>query len=908
MFFKKQAENRDVYIFNSRTSSNGLTTEEALHRLSVYGKNEISEKKRRSPIYIFLSQFNDFIIWVLLGATAISWAMGEKSDAITITAIILLNGIMGFIQEYRTEKSLEALKELAAPTVKVLRDGKVKVLPAAEVVPDDLILLETGDRVPADSILIEAAGIQIDESLLTGESIPVDKKPVENSRKRSQAGTHENTIYMGTIVTKGRGKAIVVSTGMSTEMGKIAHMLQEVEEGETPLQKRLARMGRIMVYACLLACIIVMATGILRGENIYTMFLTGVSLAVAAIPEGLPAIVTVSLTLGVQRMLKRNALVRRLPAVETLGCTNVICSDKTGTLTENKMTVKSIYCDGDVIDITGNGYDIEGEFLNNGKKVKIDNNRSLRFLMESAVSCTNSSLETRKARGKLLQFKGPNKEITSVSGDPTEISLLVCGYKTGILKEDMDEKYVRVEEIPFDSDRKRMSVIVRSGDNYYVFMKGAIDNTIDLCDSIHTSSGIKDMEPGLKKKILSQNDMMAQKALRILAVAYKKIPGPPTGKDMDKIEKHLIFLGLIGMIDPPRVEAVEAIEVCKIAGIKPVMITGDHKETAVAIAKELKLLDKGSKVVTGREIDKMDDKVLTNEAMGISVYARVTPKHKLRIVKAYKNNGCIVSMTGDGVNDAPAVKEADIGISMGKSGTDVTKEASDMILLDDNFATIVAAVEEGRIIYDNIRKFIRYLLSCNLGEVLTMFISSLIGYSTPLLPIQILWVNLVTDGLPAIALGVDPPDRGIMLRRPRGKNESIFSDGLSYKILVRGILMGICTTIIFVITLNLTACDIVKARTMAFATLVISQLIHVFECRSERHSIFEINFFGNIYLVIAVMISVTMLSLAIYLPALQPVFKTVGLSLGEWIEVLFFAGAISLIINLRSYIKFGPSN
>jgi len=905
VLFRKQTEDSGVYIYNAKFKSTGLTTEEAIKSIERYGENQIADKKRKTPITIFLNQFNDFMIWVLFGAAAISAVMGEKADAVTIAAIILVNGVLGFIQEYRTEKSMEALKELTAPTARVMRDGKIVIIPAKYLVPDDLIILESGDRVPADSILIESTSLQVDESLLTGESVPVDKKTAEQRTGRALVGTAENTVYMGTVITNGRGKAIVTATGMMTEMGKIAGLLQSVEETQTPLQERLERMGKIMVYACLAACLIVTVTGILKGENIYTMFLTGVSLAVAAIPEGLPAIVTVSLAVGVQRMLKRNALVRRLPAVETLGCTNIICSDKTGTLTENKMTVKNIYCGGSIFDVSGNGYDIRGEFIKGGKKINSDNFEVLKLLLEASVSCNNSTLEIQKSSSRLIPFRSPKEDSIATSGDPTEISLMVCGYKAKITREYIEEKYKRVNEIPFDSNRKRMSVITKHGSEYIVFLKGAIDNTLELCNYIQLSTGSKKLTPELKNEILSYNDLMTRKALRVLAIAYRKLSGVPHQVNVDSIEKDLVFLGLVGMIDPPRKEAVSAIEICKKAGIKPVMITGDHKGTAVAIAKELKLMDRNDRVLTGSEIDQIDDKSFNSMVKNVSVYARVTPKHKLRIVKAYKNNGYIVAMTGDGVNDAPAVKEADIGISMGIMGTDVTKEASSMILLDDNFATIVAAVEEGRIIYDNIRKFIRYLLSCNLGEVLTMFIASLIGYATPLLPIQILWVNLVTDGLPAIALGVDPPDHGIMLRPPRSKKENIFSQGLARKILLRGTLIGLCTLAIFVITLKLTSGNIVKARTMAFATLVMSQLIHVFECRSERHSIFEINFFANKYLIAAVVVSTSMLCAAVYIPFLQPVFKTVSLSLGDWIEILFFSGAISLIVNLRSYIKSG---
>lgn len=902
MFVRKQGVNQDVYIYNLNASKFGLTSEEARGRLKTYGENELKGKKKKSVLSIFLSQFNDFIIWVLFAATIISAIVGERADAITITTIIILNGIFGFIQEYRTEKSMEALKELTAPTAKVVRDGNIIIIPAKEVVPDDLIIIEAGDRIPADSLIIEANNMQADESLLTGESVPVDKKAVERPGG-STVGLPENTTYMGTIITGGRGKALVVSTGMATEMGKIADMLQNVHEGMTPLQKRLERLGEFMVYVCLIVCAVVTITGILKGENVYIMFLTGVSLAVAAIPEGLPAIVTVSLALGVQRMLKRNALIRKLPAVETLGCTNVICSDKTGTLTENKMTVKSIYCDGSLIDVTGSGYETAGDFIKSGMKVSPGRERVLRLLIEGAVSCTNAEITVERKKSKIVQLKDPISEVIKASGDPTEIALIVCGYKAGVTKEAIEKKYRRIDEIPFDSNRKRMSVIVQHNGEYYAFLKGAIDMTIDLCNYLESSSGVKRLTAADKNTILSYNDRMAKKALRVLAVAYKKLPVSPQRLSIDMIESGMTFVGLTGMIDPPRPEAIEAIELCKIAGIKPVMITGDHRQTAIAVARELKLTDEESTVIDGKELDRMDDKTLDKAVRDASVFARVNPKHKLRIVKAYKNNGYVVAMTGDGVNDAPAVKEADIGISMGKTGTDVTKEASSMVLLDDNFSTIVAAVEEGRVIYDNIRKFIRYLLSCNLGEVLTMFIASLAGLPIPLIPIQILWVNLVTDGLPAIALGVDPPDEGIMLRPARRKDESIFSQGLMAKIIIRGVLIGICTLAVFYMTLLTTGEDLTKARTMAFATLVMSQLVHVFECKSELHSLFEINLLNNMALVGAVAISTAMLSIVIYIPAFQPLFKTVRLSAGDWVEVMFFSAAIALIVNIRTYIK-----
>jgi len=862
----------------------GLSYKEAENRLKKYGLNILKGKRKISALKILMNQFTDFMVIILLACTAISMFMGEITESVTIIAIVIVNAILGFIQEFRTERTLDALKNLAAPMAKVIRGGEHVNIPAEKIVPGDLILLESGDRVPADATLIECHSLQVDESLLTGESHQVDKFAAPNPYSRHENLQSKHKVYMGTVITGGRGKAIVHSTGMETEMGKIAYMIQTIEEEETPLQKRLDHLGKLIVCGCLIICAVVTVTGILRGEELFTMLLAGISLAVAAVPEGLPAIVTIALALGVQKMLKRNALIRKLPAVETLGCASVICSDKTGTLTENKMTVRRIYAAGDMVEVKGGGSSKKGEFLINGKKIEPDKNYGLKLALEIGGICNDASIEEAKGSkhgfGKKTKIIFGGKDELKTEGDPTETALLVAAAKAGIDKEMLSEKYVRIDEIPFDSERKCMSVICSiNGREGFVFTKGAPDMIIERCSRIQTSTGIERINAINKAGILRINDAMAADALRVLGVAYKKITLGEYSKA--KAENDLIFVGLIGMIDPPRHEAVLAVQKCKLAGIKPVMITGDHKITAKAIAEEIGIYDKNDIVLTGNDLDNMSESKLAEIAENVTVYARVTPKHKHTIVKVLKSLGHVVAMTGDGVNDAPAVKEADIGVSMGVTGTDVTKEASAMILMDDNFATIVAAIEEGRVIYNNIRKFIRYLLSCNIGEVLTMFLGMLAGLPIPLLPIQILWVNLVTDGLPAIALGFDPPEKDIMMMPPREEKESIFSHGLLSLILFRGTIIGLSTLAVFVSMLHFTG-SIERARTGAFMTLVLTQLIHVFECKSEKKSIFEIPIFNNFKLILSVLISLAMILGVVYIPSLQNVFKTVALTLNDW--------------------------
>lgn len=844
---------------SEKSMMRGLTNAEVERKLKEYGPNALQKKKKISSLKIFLEQFNDFIIWVLIGATILSAFMGEKADAITIIIIVIMNAILGFIQEYRTEKSLEALKSLAAPTAKVIRDEEVKVVNAELLVPGDLVILESGDRIPADCILLEGNNLLVDESLLTGESVGVEKS----------CGGKNNNVYMGTIALRGKGVAKVQNTGMKTEMGKIANMLENIEAEKSPLKQKLASLGKVMVVVCIAICIIVTIMGILRGQDKYEMFLLGVSLAVAAIPEGMAAIVTVALALGVSRMLKRNALVRKLPAVETLGCTSIICSDKTGTLTQNNMTVEKLYYNATLYNI------------NEVWNIKND------LIKKAFVYCNDCGYDYKQ-----------NSFEKVVLGDPTETALIKAFFNEGRSIKAFLEKAKRIHEVPFDSNRKMMSVIMEEEGRKRCYVKGAPERIIDRCKYIIINDRVMEFTFEIRRKVLKEVENMSYNALRCIAAAYKDdnvVKG-------SNLEENLIFIGVAGMKDPARPEAKDAVLKCKMAGVRPVMITGDHKNTAFAIAKELGICKSEEEVMVGEDIDKLSDKELLEKIQKLSVFARVSPKHKLRIVQAFKKRNNIVAMTGDGVNDAPAVKEADIGVSMGISGTDVTKEASSMILLDDNFATIVSAVEEGRVIYDNIRKFIRYLLSCNLGEVLTMFLASLFYLDTPLLPIQILFVNLATDGLPAIALGVDPADKDIMRRKPRDKGESVFARGLKEKIMLRGSLIGVCTVLAFLVGkyygMGLEAC-----RTLALGTLVMSQLLHVFECRSENHSIFEIKLFTNMYLVGAVIVSITMLLSIIYVPFLQGVFHTVPLNLAQWTIILFFSGTIAFINSLYLFAR-----
>ncbi|HEU4964807.1 MAG TPA: calcium-transporting P-type ATPase, PMR1-type [Bacilli bacterium] len=870
-------------------SPDGLAQEEATRRREQVGDNKLNEVEQKSLLTLFLNQFRDFMVLVLLAATLVSGLLGEHADAITIIAIIIVNGILGFIQELRAEKSLASLKQLTAPTAHVLREGKKMTVPAHELVPGDIIFLESGDRVPADVRLLTSSSLEAEESALTGESLPVQKTISLIDDPNANLGDRKNMCYMGTMITRGKGQAVIVATGMQTEMGLIADLIQSAEEMETPLQRRLDQLGKILVYVALGITAVVVVTGILHGNDIYTMFLAGVSLAVAAIPEGLPAIVTVALALGVQRMIKRRAIVRKLPSVETLGCATVICSDKTGTLTQNKMTVQRMWVGGEFYEVSGTGYNPNGEFSFGGKKVDPTRRPDLQRLLEVSVLCNNAVLfNDEKQKGEWV-----------VQGDPTEGALMVLGAKAGLYGEAMEAAQPRLDELPFDSTRKMMSVLSKDqkGD-LFMLTKGAPDVLLDRCGYMLVNGKVTPLTNSLRKSIMQANHAMGVEALRCLALAYRPLRDANQFKTNDP-ERDLIFVGMVGMIDPPRPEVYDAIQRTRKAGIKTIMITGDHQVTAEAIARQLGILPNGGLTVNGQQLYNMSDKELQERVDDIYVYARVSPEHKLRIVKALQARGHVVAMTGDGVNDAPAIKAADIGISMGQGGTDVAKEASALILSDDNFATIVAAIEEGRSIYDNIRKFVRYLLASNVGEIITMFLAMIMGLPLPLVPIQILWVNLVTDGLPAIALGVDPAERNIMSRPPRNVRESIFARGVGFKILSRGLMIGVATLAVFWFSLQMEPDHLVKAQSMAFVTLVMAQLIHVFDCRSVEGGIFSRNIFENKWLIASVLSSVVLLLGVMYIEPFQPVFRTVPLGLVDWLIVLIAAAIPTFALAAR---------
>lgn len=862
----------------------GISSPQAEEKLKQYGKNTLAKEKKARPLKIFFGQFRDIMVIILLIATVISFFLGEVYDAVTIIVIVLVNAILGFVQEYKTEKTLLALKNMTAPTAKVYRDGKLTELPAADLVPDDVIILEAGDKVPADAVLLHSKGVLAEESILTGESAAVPKEVGDVNDSDNSIGK-SNILYSGTVITKGTADAKVIATGLSTQMGKISDMLTDIDEELTPLQKRLAELGKAVAIICLAVCAIVAGAGILRGEPAFDMLMTGISIAIAAIPEGLPATVTIALALAVGRMLKQKALVHKLHSVETLGCTSVICTDKTGTITENKMTVSKVCCDGKQYDISGNGYRIAGEITLNGSAVNPAAEKPLSELMTCGVLCNNAAIsssrpvETRQ-RGR-LDTSGEWETV----GDPTEIALLAAAAKAGITAEKLKGSYHKADEIPFDSETRCMTVISRSGSALTAFSKGAADVILDRCGFILTSDGIKPLTPSIKRRIEAEHEKMTEDALRVLAFADKVLT---SGCKQQDIETGMVFLGLMGMTDPPRAEAINAVKLCRSAHIRTVMITGDHKNTAAAIAKKAGIYKKGDTVLTGAELEAMSDSELESIIDKVTVYARVNPADKLRIVRAFKKRGEIVTMTGDGVNDAPAIKEASIGVAMGVTGTDVTKQAADVVLLDDNFATLVSAVEQGRGIYANIRKFVRYLLSCNIGEVLTMFLGIIMGMPITLLPTQLLLVNLVTDGLPAIALGVEPAERENMKQPPRRSDESFFSDGLMTKIIFRGILIGLCTLGCFALFTYMFG-DLTIARTGALFTLIMSQLAHVFECKSEKKNIFTVPYFSNPKLILAVLVSAAVIFAAMYVPFLQIIFTTAPLTLKQLLIAFGFA-------------------
>ena len=884
-WFSKSGE--DVANFFETDMIKGLSSEQVEEKRSVYGTNEIVSKNKKSIAKMILEQFQDFMIIILIIAAVISGVVGQSNgegftDSIIILVIVILNAVIGVIQELKAQKSLESLKNLSAPHSKVIRDGKLQDLESKYLVPGDIVVLETGDYVPADLRLIEAVNLKTQEAALTGESLPVEKTTEKIDKEDIGIGDRLNQAFSSSLVTYGRGKGIVVSIGMQTEVGKIATMLDSVDDSETPLSRRLEALGKTLGIAALVICIVIFAVGsFVHGREIFEMFMTAVSLAVAAIPEGLPAISTIVLSIGVQRMVKRNAIIRTLPSVETLGSATVICSDKTGTLTQNKMTVEKIFYNNEIFGVEEKKYNVDDH---------------LRLLMNSMILCNDTKVTKEGEEFKL-------------AGDPTETALVDLGIKLNMLKTTMDDENPRVEEIPFDSERKLMSTVNNTNQGLFVYTKGGVDEILSKCSKIYLDNQEMALSAENINYIKQVNEEMAKGALRVLAMAYKRVDKVPTRNEMNNLESELVYIGMVGMIDPARPEAKEAVEKCKTAGIKPVMITGDHKVTAMAIAKDIGILENESEAITGSELEKMPQEELEKNVKNYSVYARVSPEHKVRIVKAWQSQGEVVAMTGDGVNDAPALKTADIGAAMGIVGTDVAKEAADVVLTDDNFATIVSAVEEGRRIYDNILKAVQYLLSSNIGEIIVLFVATMFGWlAEPLLPIHILWINLVTDSLPALALSVDPAEKDIMKRKAR-KDKNIFSKGMTFRVIYQGIMVGVLTLLAFCIGCRFDFASLANpevamtAQTMAFAVLAMSELVHAYNVRSNKESIFKIKLKTNMVLVLATLVSLLLMVVVLGVPVLQGMFEVTELSITNWVWVILLSLAPLTIVEILKLFK-----
>lgn len=847
----------------------GLSIVEAESRLARYGRNVLVEKSGRSLLRMLLDQFADFMILVLIGAALISGMIGDVKDTIAIIVIVVLNAVIGFVQEFRAERAMAALRAMAAVSAKVVREGELKILPASEIVPGDVVLLEAGNVVPADLRLLEAVQLKVDEAALTGESQTVEKHTHALTQKKLPLGDRKNLAYKGTVVTYGRGLGVAVATGMHTELGKIAASLQEDGEIKTPLQKRLASFGRRLALVVLAICAIVFAAGVMRGETPVLMFLTAISLAVAAIPEALPAVVTIALALGARKMVKQHALIRRLPAVETLGSVTYICTDKTGTLTQNKMRAEEIFVDGALLR-DWRGRDSSG----------------LLGQLFKALALSNDASQSRHGKP---------------SGDPTEVALFTAAQEAGFDKAALEADAPRLLELPFDSGRKRMTTFHRDPQGALAYTKGAPESVLPRCANMLTAQGAV---PLPLTEMLGRAERMAADGLRVLALAYRVWPTLPDASVADKsaadaIESQLIFLGLIGLMDPPRHEAHEAVSLCRSAGIIPVMITGDHPATALSIAKRLGIITDGGRVMTGAELAELDEQAFAAQVLDLRVYARVDPQQKIKIVRALQDQGEFVAMTGDGVNDAPALKRADIGIAMGKGGTDVAREASALVLLDDNFATIVHAVREGRRIFDNIRKFIKYTMTSNAGEVWTIFLAPFMGLPIPLLPIHILWINLVTDGLPGLALTAEPAEKGIMQRPPRPPKENIFSHGMWQHILWVGLLMGGVSLITQAWSIHTGSAH---WQSMVFTVLCLSQMGHVLAIRFERESLFKIGMFSNPLLLGAVALTFALQMATIYVPFLQPIFKTEALSADELLLCIALSTVVFFAVEVEKFL------
>ncbi|MBI4095988.1 MAG: calcium-translocating P-type ATPase, SERCA-type [DPANN group archaeon] len=845
-----------------KSKASGLNQAAAEKRLEEFGPNKIERKKRITPLIIFLSQFKSILIAILIFATILSAYLGNMLDAAVIFLIIILNAVIGFFQEYRAEKAIEALEKFAAPKARVLRDGKITEIFAEGVVPGDVVLLETGDRVPADARLIEALSLAIDESTLTGESTPVEKL-IGELAENTPLADRKNIVFMNSVVVRGKAKCLVFGTGRQTEIGKIATEIEEIKNEQTPLQERLSGLSKSLGLVIILIAGLVFAIEYFRGLDIINVALTSISLAVAVVPEGLPAVVTIGLAIGVQRLARAKSIMRKLTAAETLGSCSVICSDKTGTLTKNQMTVKEIFASGRYFSVDGQGYSPDGEILFEGKEADIKSEGELAKMLLCGALCNNASLHKEKAGWQ-------------ISGDPTEAALLVSARKAGLNENSLKSEYNQIAELSFDASRKRMSSVFKFRNKIVVFVKGAPESVLSKCKFIMKNGRVKFLTSHDRDEIIKANTAMASKALRVLAFAEREMPSAVRDYKIESTESDLVFLGLQGMIDPPRPEVKSAIQACEDAGIKVIMVTGDHALTAKAIAQQVGL--RGD-VVDGVELAKMTDKALAEKILGVGVFARVTPEDKIRIVRALQNKNKVVAMTGDGVNDAPALKKADIGIGMG-SGTDVAKEASVMILEDDNFATIVKAVELGRNIYDNIRKFVLYMLSSNVGEVFVILGASLVGLPLPLIAVQILWMNLLTDGLPAVSLAFDPAGKDIMNRKPRSPNDAIITNDMVGTILLVGFVMLFSALGLFKFEL-FNGASLEMARTVAFTTLVVVEMFNVFNSRSEIESAFS-SMFSNSYLILAVVFTIALQLAVIYAPPLQKAFGTVALGLSQW--------------------------
>lgn len=861
----------------------GLGSEEAAGRLGHYGPNALQEKPARSLLSMFTGQLKEILVLILIAAAAISVFIGEWEDSIVIIIIVILNAVIGVLQENKAENALKALRDMTKPSAKVVRDGRVLQISAEDLVPGDLLLLDAGDSVPADLRLIEAAALRANESALTGESVPVEKDPAVLSAGQVPLGDRKNMLFMGTTITAGRGKAVVAETGMQTQLGRIAQLLEQAAPESTPLQQRLHNLGKILGIAAGAIVVLVFLIGLWREEDLLEMFMVAISLAVAAIPEGLPAVVTIVLALGVTRMSRQRAIIRKLPAVETLGTATVICSDKTGTLTKNEMTVTEIFVSGKMYQVTGTGYNPDGKFLGRSGH-QISPPADLEFILFGGLLNSDAGLEDTEKGYRVI-------------GDPTEGALVVVAAKAGLSREASGKKSPRLAEIPFDSNRKLMTTFHKLDGSVRSFTKGAPDVLLSRCSGVLMQEGDAILSEEERRGLLEINSQLASRGQRVLALATRRWPELPAKLSPDTVERDLTFVGFYAMQDPPRPEAREAVAVCRRAGIRTVMITGDHRETAVAIAGELAIMQPGDGSLTGDELEQMNDEELRKTVNGVTVYARVSPEHKLRIVEALKYHGHVVAMTGDGVNDAPALKRADVGAAMGISGTEVAKEASDMVLQDDNFATIVKAVEEGRTIYNNIRGSIQYLLSCNTGEIVAIFTALLLGLGSPLSPIQILWLNLVTDGPPALALGLEPPQKGIMKRPPRRPGEGLFSDGVGIRILLQGLLIGLLSLTAYWLALRWGR-TMEEAHTMAFITMAMSQLVHSFNVRSMEHSLLTIGLWTNRSLVYAFLVSAAALFIVVFNPLLRGVFDTVILRPSDWGTVFILSVTPLVLVEL----------